>query len=191
MASNRPVRNPSTREDPPSDTSASKDSASGRTPGKRSPSDSSTATRTAAADGDDATPPKIDPDGLLCALVLVPGTYARNRFFGFYEKPTLAKIRRRAARVRGIIRQLTGNGRERAEIIGERVLEDRVLLRYEVFGMRYARTTSLSPLEAALVRYALHKAHGRELDAREKTLIEQSLARLNGNGVQPSPIEGH
>jgi hypothetical protein len=122
----------------------------------------------------------VDPNGLLCALVLAPNTYARNRFFPIYERPALARIRRRAARVRGIIRQLTSSGRQQAEIIGERVLEDRVLLRYEVGAMRYARTTSLAPLEAALVHYALHKARGHELDAEDRRLIEEALAQLGG-----------
>ena len=68
------------------------------------------------------------------------------------------QLRRRAARVRGIMRQL-GDSRARAEIVGERVLTDgRVLLRYRVEEMGYTRTAALSALEAATLRYALHRS---------------------------------
>lgn len=120
-----------------------------------------------------------DPDALLCALVLAPNTYARNRFFKMYEQPTIAKVRRRAARVRGIIRQLTGLGKVRAQVVGEQVLDDRVLLRYSVDNLNYARTTSLTLLEAALVHYALYKHSGQPLPQQEKQLVEQAVARFS------------
>ena len=47
--------------------------------------------------------------------------------------------RRRASRVRGIIRQLVSPDRGHAEILGERVLEDgQVLLRYQVEELGYS-----------------------------------------------------
>lgn len=119
-----------------------------------------------------------DTDALLSALVLAPNTYARNRFYKLFERPELARVRRRAARVRGIIRQLTGQGKVQAQIVGEQVLDDRVLLRYSVDNLNYARTTSLTLLEAALVHYALHKSSGQPLPAAERRLVEAALARL-------------
>ncbi len=120
----------------------------------------------------------IDADAVLCALVLAPNTYARNRHYGLFEQQDLARVRRRAARVRSIIRQLTGRGRLPAEIVGEQVLEDRVVLRYRVENVNFARTTSLSLLEAALVHYALSKVSDHPLPANDRQLVEGALRRL-------------
>ncbi|MBI4700459.1 MAG: hypothetical protein HY744_04710 [Deltaproteobacteria bacterium] len=49
---------------------------------------------------------RVDLDGLLVALVLVPGSYSRNRFSGLYEWPPARRVRRRAARLRAIAREL-------------------------------------------------------------------------------------
>ena len=51
-----------------------------------------------------AAPASVDLDALLCALTLVPTAFARNRFFKLFENPAALKVRRRASRVRGIIR---------------------------------------------------------------------------------------
>ena len=64
---------------------------------------------------------KVDLDALLCALILAPNTFSRNRFFQLFEQPKAARVRRRAARVRGIIRQLVGDGKSKGVVIGERV----------------------------------------------------------------------
>lgn len=130
---------------------------------------------------DSARPPRsVDPDALLCALVLAPKTFARNKFFRMYEVPELARVRRRAARVRGIVRQVGGQPGQVAagQIIGEQVFDDRVLLRYKVDNIRFARTTALTPLEAALVHYALHASIGAELSASDRELVRRSLSRL-------------
>lgn len=123
----------------------------------------------------------LDLDGLLCALVLVPPSFSRNRFFGMFQDPTVNKVRRRAARVRGIIRQLLGQGRQKAELTGEAVLDDgQVLLRFRVVGMSYDRTAALTQLEAAALRYALHRAGAGALDDADKRLVEEALTRLGG-----------
>lgn len=120
-------------------------------------------------------------DGLLCALVLVPPSFSRNRFFGMFQEPAVNKVRRRAARVRGIIRQLLGQGRQKAELTGEAVLDDgQVLLRFRVVGMSYDRTAALTQLEAAALRYALHRAGAGALDDADKRLVEEALTRLGG-----------
>lgn len=137
-----------------------------------------------------STLPRLDADALLCALVLVPGAYSRNRFFQMFEAPQLKRARRRAKRVRGIIRQLLGSGREPAEIIGEQILADRVLLRFQVANLNYQRTTSLSPLEAALIHYALNKQDGTPVREGDRQLVERALVSLSKNlGVEPSGIE--
>jgi hypothetical protein len=132
----------------------------------------------------------IDPEALLCALIIAPYTFSRNRFFALYEDPSLARIRRRAARVRGIARQLAGDGRPQAEIVGEQVLGDgQVLLRYRVPELGYSRTTALSAVEAAALRYALHRARGAPLPRSDKALVERTLEKL-GPDLRRSVAEG-
>lgn len=126
------------------------------------------------------TRPSVDPDALFCALVLAPRTFSRNRFFNLYENPVLRRVRGRAARVRGIVRQLAGSGRLRGEIVGEQVLDDgRVLLRYRVHELAYYRTTALSALEAAALRYALHRAGAGALTDDDRNRVEAALERFN------------
>jgi len=123
--------------------------------------------------------PEVDLDALLCALVLAPRTFSRNRFFSLHEKPAVRRVRRRASRVRGIIRQLVGTEKGRGEIVGEQVLEDgQVLLRYRVHDLAFSRTTALSALEAAALRYALHRSGLGPLEDADKRAVEAALARL-------------
>lgn len=123
--------------------------------------------------------PEVDLNALLAALILAPRTFARNRFFTLFQNPEAAKIRRRAARVRGILRQLTGTPKPAAEIIGERVLSDgQVHLRYRVDELGYTRTAALSSLEAATLRYAMHRSGKATLSHEERTTVESALSRL-------------
>lgn len=127
--------------------------------------------------------PGVDDEALLCALVIAPTTFSRNRFFGLFESPERKRLRRRASRVRGIIRQLVAPERGKAEILGERVLEDgQVLLRYRVEELGYSRTAALSRLEAAALRYALHRAGRGDLDDEDRKVVEDAIARL-GRGL--------
>jgi hypothetical protein len=124
--------------------------------------------------------PEVDLDALLAALILAPRTFARNRFFSLFQNPDAARIRRRAARVRGILRQLAGSPRPAAEIVGERVMSDgQVLLRYRVEELNYTRTAALSSLEAATLRYALHRSGKASLSHEEQAAVESALSRLS------------
>jgi hypothetical protein len=121
----------------------------------------------------------VNPDGLLCALVLAPDTFARNRFFGLYEDPVLRRTRRRAYHVRGILRQLLGQGKEKALLIGRFDLDDeRVLLRYRVENVKLVRTTALSALESAVLSFALHRAGQGDLDPEDRARVERALESL-------------
>jgi hypothetical protein len=121
----------------------------------------------------------IDPDALLCALILVPRSFSRNRFHAVFEQPNNRKIRRRAARVRGVIRQLAGSGRYRAEWIGEQVMEDgQVLIRYRVPELDFSRSVALSALEAATLRFALARAGAAPLQREDQELVHGTMARL-------------
>ena len=121
----------------------------------------------------------MDHDALLCALVLAPQTFSRNRFFALFQDPSLRRIRRRAARVRGILNQLLGVGRNKAELIGEQVLEDgQVLIRFRVVDLAYERTAALSALESAALRYALHRAGAGPLEPADRELVLRALEKL-------------
>lgn len=123
--------------------------------------------------------PEVELDALLAALILAPRTFARNRFFTLFQNPDAARVRRRAARVRGILRQLAGTPRPAAEIVGERVMSDgQVLLRYRVEELNYTRTAALSSLEAATLRYALHRSGKASLSHEEQAAVEGALSRL-------------
>jgi hypothetical protein len=136
----------------------------------------------------------IDPEALLCALILAPRTFPRNRFHSLFEDQALRKVRRRAARVRGILRQLLGTGKDQALIVGEQVAADgRVLLRYRVPALSFERTTALSALEAATLHYALSRVGQSELHGDERQKLEEVLGRLGRDlfaGLGQTPIDG-
>ena len=121
----------------------------------------------------------VDLDGLLCALVLVPEAFARNRFFSLYEAGDAKKVRQRAARVRGIVRQLLGLERPKAELVGEQILEDgQLLLRYRIPDLAFERAAALTPLEAAALRYALNLGGEGPLSASDRALVHEALRQL-------------
>jgi len=129
---------------------------------------------------------QLSVDGLLCALVIAPQVYARNRFFELFEQPLLRRTRRRAALLRGIVRQLATPHGMRGEIIGQQVLADgRVLLRYVVPGLNFTRTTALTSLEAAIVRYLIARARNQPCDTDDYERIEQALAGLAAGLPRP------
>jgi len=134
-------------------------------------------------------PASVDLDALLCALILVPTAFARNRFFKLFEDPAALKVRRRASRVRGIVRQLCGTGRVKAEVIGEQVLSDgQVLLRYRVEEIGFTRSAALSRLEAAALRFALSRAGKGNLENTDRELVETALERLSANLSLPEGL---
>lgn len=129
-----------------------------------------------------SAPPDIDVDAMLCALVIAPQTWSRNRFFSLYEREHMRRVRRRAGRIRGVIRQLCGKGPSRAEIVGEQILNDgSVVLRYRVHDLAYERTAAFSAIEAAALRYALHRAGMGPLADEDRALVESALSRLTAD----------
>jgi hypothetical protein len=89
--------------------------------------------------------------------------------------------------VRGVVRQLVGTTGRRGQIVGEQVLADgRVLIRYIVPELNFSRTTSLSCLEAALVRYAVSRARNLPASPEDRNRIEQSLLALAPGLPRPS-----
>lgn len=126
-----------------------------------------------------------DHDALLCALVLAPHAFSRNRFFELFEQPDLKRLRRRATRVRGILRQLSSG----AEVTGELELADgRRLLRYHVAELGLSRTAALSPLEAAALRFSLARARQTPVDPGDRAIVETALARLAERTGEALPL---
>lgn len=129
-----------------------------------------------------------DLDGLLCALVLAPGSYSRNRFYSLFADPRAARVRRRAARLAGIVRHLASHAEPRAVILEDRRDEreaSRWFLRYRMPIVGVERTAILDSLEEATVRYALHLAGvpGFEsLDEAHRGEVEGALRKL-GEGL--------
>lgn len=114
-------------------------------------------------------------------MVLVPQTYARNRFFKLFDDPDYARLRKRAKAVRGLIRELLGTGTRKAEIVGTQVLDDQVLLRIQISGLNYERTTSLSHLEAALLSFAVNRARGISVPAEDEARVLNSVSQLGSS----------
>lgn len=120
------------------------------------------------------------PDALLCALVLAPSTYSRNRFFTLFTDTKAKRTRRRASKLRGIIRQLLGDAFPKAEVVGEQLLEDgQVMIKYQVKQIGFARTVALTSMEASVLKYALHRAEGAPLENSDRERVEQALAGLS------------
>jgi hypothetical protein len=114
------------------------------------------------------SPAMVDLDALLVALVLVPHSYPRNRFFGLYGHPPARRVRRRAALVRSVIADLSNGA---ADVQLERRARG-ARLRYRLPDVGARRTTLLSEDELALVKLGVERARA--------TMDETPLAALDG-----------
>lgn len=134
-----------------------------------------------------APPPmqlELDEDGLLCALVLVPSTYSRNRWFALYQDPKMRAIRGRARMIRSLVRQLA-----RAGSIGRATRTAAGLeLEIEVPALSLRRRATLSAAEEAVFAYCLSRtapgAHPELTNSFDHAAItarvEQALLGLGG-----------
>lgn len=105
-----------------------------------------------------------DPEALLIALVLVPTSYPRNRFFELYREPRARRARRRAGALRAMLEELqTG------------ATELRVAPWGSGFEVRYAMP------ELAAVRRA-------RVDAIELTLLAAVLRRVGAPSSVANPL---
>lgn len=130
-----------------------------------------------------------DLDGLLCALVLAPGSYSRNRFYPLFTDAQASQVRQRAARLSGIVRHLAARAEPSAIVMEERELPGgQWLLRYRMPVLGVERTAILEPLEEATVRYALDRAGKGSLlplSDEQRGLVESTLRKL-GEGLDSS-----
>jgi DNA-binding FrmR family transcriptional regulator len=127
-----------------------------------------------------------NPDALLVALVLAPGTFSRNRHFHLFEQGALKRARRRAGELRGIVRDLTepwhnagGRPLPGPDQVEEREIEGEIHLEYRMLALDFRRRAVLSKLEAAAVHYALAQAGRRVLSDDDRRQVESVLLDLD------------
>lgn len=129
-------------------------------------------------DGDDLDDAAaVDLEALLVALVLVPQSYPRNRFFHMFRRPAAHAVRRRAALLRSVIADLCD---EAADIHVEPQRRG-VALCYQLPELGVRRTTLLERAELALVKHAVdRKRAGVPLpaDPVRAAQLERVLSRL-------------
>lgn len=98
--------------------------------------------------------PGVDLSGLLVALVLVPQSYPRNRFYELYREPGARRVRRRAAQLRALIADLR---QDASEVTIERG-DGFVVLRYQLHDVGVTRLSRVDHDELALVKLVLERS---------------------------------
>jgi hypothetical protein len=140
---------------------------------------------------------KIDREALLCALVLAPTTFARNRFFALYTESWARRTRSRAAQLRTIVRHLAAMTPKAVlrEVVP--VAEGGVVVRYAVPDLHFERTAMLEPLELSVVRFALARRPRPESEPADPAMaltdddrqnVERALAKL-GQKLGLAPVD--
>ncbi len=134
----------------------------------------------------------VSPDGarlvgealvaaLTVAMAVAPGVYSRNKHFSLHQRSEAKAAKRRAALLRGIVRHLP-----RACDLQVTAENDRLRLAYRVPSLSFERSTELSRIEAACLRYLARRADlvppeeaGMASDERaDRLVVESVLARL-------------
>jgi hypothetical protein len=140
----------------------------------------------------------VERDALIVGMTLVPHLYSRNKSYALFEDPEVRRARRRAALLRGIVRQLTGVQGHVEELsvahvhggghgaAGQGTCE----LRYRVPSLRVERRASMNDAELACVRYLAGRAGVAGLRAtdEDRARIDAALRRL-AEGLRLAAIE--
>lgn len=124
--------------------------------------------------------PSIDRGALLVALVLVPHSYPRNKFFQLFRDPKAAAVRRRAARLRSIIADLAGDADGLVVDVDE---AGEATLSYRLDELGATRVCQLDPTELALVKVAVDRLTPRPelaVDTASTDHIQTLVERLMG-----------
>ena len=125
-------------------------------------------------------PADVDPEALLAALVLAPGTYPRNRFLELYKDPAMKRVRRRAAQLRGLVRQLAGrSGMIATHVQASARADGGRTLRYQLETLTLRAEVALEPLEAAILDVALAQAKGETAPVESRARVDAALLRLS------------
>lgn len=127
----------------------------------------------------EARAPSAWEDGLLCALVLVPTSFSRNRCFQLYQRAELARVRRRAARIASAVAQLSVLPGEAPPAVRETLLaRGERGLSYSLPASGLLRHLTLGPLEHAALEVALARARDAEPPASARARVEEALLQL-------------
>lgn len=140
----------------------------------------------------------LDAEALAVALVLDPATYSRNRFFELYDDPAMRRVRRRAALLRGLVKQLATALHGAGDLcVASRAKDTMEELSFQIASLGLSRRTILDPTEGALLRFSLDRSMGSprrdaippELSLRDddRERIHRALGRLAGTDGTDSP----
>ncbi len=132
-----------------------------------------------------------DPDALLAALVLCPGTYSRNRFYAMYAAPEALAVRRRAALVRSIVAELAHpDPLRRGRVVDvDPILENgEGVLTYVIAALGLRRSTLLTALEYSIVQYAVTRRIGA-VEGFEGGDVLQARVEMALRGLSPEIAE--
>jgi hypothetical protein len=126
----------------------------------------------------------MSEDALVAALTLDPSTFSRNRFFELYRSQTMQRARRRAARLRSLVRLLAVAG---AEVAREALADGEHLVRVRVPALGLERTVRLTELEASLLEYLVARLRGEPLAESDvdRLRVEACLSSLAGEPLHP------
>jgi hypothetical protein len=122
-------------------------------------------------------------------MTLVPGFLTRNRSFALFEDPMVRRAKRRAALLRGIVRQLAGavGAVEGLEVVADTGARE---LRYRVPGLGVDRRAILTDVEYSCVAYLAgrERVAGLRAEPEDRARIDAALRRL-AQGLKIPPIE--
>jgi hypothetical protein len=123
--------------------------------------------------------PRLDREALTVAMALVPGLYARNRFFSLFREPEVKRAKTRAAMIRGVVRQLAG-AHGAAEGLAFVRHGDLCVLRYRVPSIRLERRVEMTETERACLVYLASRAGVKHVhaSAEDRAHVDAALKRL-------------
>lgn len=113
----------------------------------------------------DTRPGLLHADALTALLVLRPRALPRNRHFALYATDEATIARRRAGRLRSLVRQLTGALGPAKSITLEPSSGQEFLLRYSLSRVSLSRSLHISPSDLSVLRMALLESGARLLPA--------------------------
>ena len=97
-------------------------------------------------------------DQITALFVFHPTTSSRNRQFTLHASAHGSLARRRAIRIRGLLRQLTGSFGPARQVDIQKGAHGEFLLRYSLAKVAYCRSVHLSEIDLSILRVALERA---------------------------------
>ncbi len=129
---------------------------------------------------------RISADALTAAIVFRSPKGSRNRHFALHATREAAVARRRAARVHGLLRQITGAFGPAQRVNIEEAGEDEITLRYVLTRVSLTRQARLCTTDLSILRVALARTGARLLPAG---LIARDDDRARVEGLLESLVD--